>query len=202
LKSRAVTKSDEVSQSKQSRKSSIALVIPERNPSPSKSRASKPGKTTPETRKRNPEDEIPKPSTPLNDDSVNSTPKKHGKRKKKSPAVSEKPTRKRSPVTTEELEPEEAPSPSKKRGSSIREFEQKYDVISDDDEVPVEKIVNAPNVDSSISDELPIAQRRSKRIKVKPLRFWLGEKIVYGMGDDGSRSFECVKPAEGLSRKK
>jgi hypothetical protein len=34
-------------------------------------------------------------------------------------------------------------------------------------------------------------------VKVKPVRFWVGKKIVYGMEDDGTRSFGFVRQAEG-----
>jgi hypothetical protein len=98
------------------------------------------------------------------------------------------------------------PKPSqqtKGRPSSIRSFEQKYDLISDDDDVRFEEIVRMPDDPGpDPSDDLPMAQRRSKRIKVKPLRYWMGEKIVYATDGDGSRSFEFVQPVATPVRKK
>jgi hypothetical protein len=62
--------------------------------------------------------------------------------------------------------------------------------------------VHVPEEDPEPSSDPPISQRRSKRVKVKPLRFWLSENIVYGMDDDGSRSFGFVQQADGTPRKK
>jgi hypothetical protein len=88
-------------------------------------------------------------------------------------------------------------STPRRTGPTLREFERKYDIISDGDEAPVVQVPSEGDGDAD--GDLPIALRRRKRVKVKPLRFWLGEKIVYGCEQDGSRGFEYIhrpKPSQ------
>jgi len=63
----------------------------------------------------------------------------------------------------------------------------------------VEKKPKKPRKDQSINDHsfgpdgdesnLPIALRRKKRCHVKPLKTWLGERIIYSIDDNGCRSY-------------
>jgi hypothetical protein len=105
---------------------------------------------------------------------------------------------------------EESATPRKAAGSqqprrwpsSSREFEQKYDFASDGDDVPVAELVEVPEEKPAGDDEdLPIAMRRTKRVKVKPLRFWIGEKIVYGYGDNGTRGFAHIQTPDSTRKK-
>ncbi|KAH0786870.1 hypothetical protein GPJ56_009247 [Histomonas meleagridis] len=48
------------------------------------------------------------------------------------------------------------------------------------------------NDDQNDDNDLPIALRRKKRIHLKPLRYWLGEKLVYKPDDSGLYSIEKV----------
>ena len=41
--------------------------------------------------------------------------------------------------------------------------------------------------------DLPIAQRRKKRVHVPPLRYWLGEKVLYKPTKDGLSTVGIVK---------
>lgn len=75
-----------------------------------------------------------------------------------------------------------------------RDVDKKYEVLSDDDSINEDDVVTVPDpVQRDDGADLPIAMRRTKRVKVKPLRFWLGERIIYRLGDGGLPGFESVK---------
>ena len=77
---------------------------------------------------------------------------------------------------------QEKQSPNKKEAKTRK---PKFNWFSSGDELSTDDIVSIPSEpEGERDDDLPIALRRTRRVKVKPLRFWRGEKIVYKLADD------------------
>lgn len=99
-----------------------------------------------------------------------------------------------------------------KKSTKIRYDFSNINSDSDDDkrisnliQIPVQNNEKNNNDDSSVSindDDLPIALRRRKRVIVKPLKFWCGEHIVYGLSEDGFQTFQNVSIPEKLRKLK
>ena len=77
-------------------------------------------------------------------------------------------------------------TPSKKEAKTASQTRKpKFNWFSSGDELSTDDIVSIPpEPEGDPDDDLPIALRRTRRVKVKPLRFWRGEKIVYKLADD------------------
>lgn len=104
------------------------------------------------------------------------------------------------------------PTKSRTKKSTKQRYDFNMFSDSDDDErisnliqIPVQNNEKNTNGDSSVSindDDLPIALRRRKRVIVKPLKFWCGEHIVYGLSEDGFQTFQNVSIPEKLRKLK
>lgn len=105
---------------------------------------------------------------------------KQPKKAKAEPKKS-KPTKK-SPTKIEEIK-----ESSQKSKRSKAKTQRKYDfnMVSSEDEqqIIIPEVVEPTPED----DDLPIALRRSKRIRVKPLKHWKNEHIKYGVGEGNLR---------------
>ena len=127
-----------------------------------------------ETPKKKRKDDVKDTPRPIRKNEVEETPKK-----KRTKSVSKKAT------VEENGETEKGKSPRGKVTKSHKP-KRKYNWFSsDDDDLSTDDIVSMPpESDGEHNDDLPIALRRTKRVRVKPLRFWRGEKIVYRLADD------------------
>lgn len=76
-------------------------------------------------------------------------------------------------------------------------------VILSDEDYSSSDVVMMPDEDEiPANNDLPLALRRSKRIRVKPLRYWLGEKINYKLNEDGVRAIGNVELKDDKFQKK
>ena len=108
-------------------------------------------------------------------------------------------------------------SPKSNSQSSKSKTKTRYDFscISDDEDddnrisnliqIPDSPTNNNKNNDLQSNEDdsdLPIALRRRKRVIVKPLKFWCGEHIVYGLSEDGFQTFQNVAIPKKLRKLK
>ena len=126
-----------------------------------------------ETPKKKRKEDVKDTPRPIRKSQVEEAPKK-----KRTKSVSKKAT------VEENGETEKGKSPRGKVTKSHKP-KRKYNWFSSDDDLSTDDIVSMPpESDGEHNDDLPIALRRTKRVRVKPLRFWRGEKIVYRLADD------------------
>jgi hypothetical protein len=78
---------------------------------------------------------------------------------------------------------------------------RRVDDFVSDDEVPAADLVEIPRESGPVDDNLPLAQRRSKRVKVRPLKHWIGETVVYRYDEDGVYGFDSVHTPEPPKKK-
>ncbi|EAX98305.1 hypothetical protein TVAG_018410 [Trichomonas vaginalis G3] len=154
-------------------------------------------KRTKKSKEQNPED---------NTKTSKSTTKKTKGKKEEAAETTENPTKPKKPKNSNKIKKERSPSSLEKQKSEVKPKKvkeetsesqkpaktkksqiPKYDfsVISSDDDIQI--II--PEIDDSKqeNEDLPMALRRSKRIRVKPLRHWMGEHVKYGVGEGNLR---------------
>ena len=93
--------------------------------------------------------------------------------------------RKAQSLKTDSQAPDKKKTPKQTKAKSSHKARYNFSTDSDDD-LPVSSLIEIPKEEPDVmNDDLPIALRRKRRIKVKPLKFWKGERIIYKLTDDG-----------------
>lgn len=152
-----------------------------------------------------------------NENKLNKNQSKSKQKQKSSVQSNSQPpkTKQKSKADSKSKSPTKSSSqPSKPRVKKEAKLHYDFNNLSDDsDEERISNLIQIPDQkeeksnkdDSTVNDnddDLPIALRRRKRVIVKPLKFWCGEHIVYGLSEDGFQTFQNVSIPEKLKKLK
>lgn len=144
-------------------------------------------------------------SQPLKSQPENKSKSKTKSKTKQQPESQPPKTKAKSPKSTKS-------SPNKSKAKSNTRYDFSINSDDDSDESRISSLVQLPkdiindqkNKNSSNKDmddsDLPIALRRRKRVIVKPLKFWCGEHIVYGLSEDGFQTFQNLSIPEKMRK--